>query len=463
MTFSLRDIPIGYRQGLSILSIVSLMIGVAALAITGSREPRAKLAELIDESNALQFTVAQMRQDLLQQEALSRTMAGVTSFDESKSTIAALKSAHASYQEQLQHLADPKMLGPSSPFVTDLRELQRSVVPGLAEASANVEAFNPVKAMEALGRQVSPANVESLRTLDQLLLSRSHALQARVEALDSAARKTDLAIMAISAAAVLIALAIAVVLTRSITRPLRQAVQYANELGEGHLDANKPLSSHDEAGALISALGNMADRIAEMHHRLEKLSTEDALTGAANRRQFDYVINLEHGRAARLAAKTGVTESAQMALLMLDVDHFKKYNDKFGHQAGDECLKKVVLAVRAAGLRPSDVVARYGGEEFAVILPSCNLEGATAVAERIRGMIERAGIESAGPDSPVVTVSVGAAVATNPARTSVAALIREADAQLYKSKRDGRNRVSIAPAPEECESQTDRESVACVS
>ena len=160
----------------------------------------------------------------------------------------------------------------------------------------------------------------------------------------------------------------------------------------------------------------------------------DGLTGVNNRRFFDEQLAVEWARAER--------NKAGLSALMIDVDFFKRYNDRYGHQMGDECLRRVAGAIKASLRRPADQVARYGGEEFVCLLPDTVLEGAMQVAELIRLNVERLQIPHADSDtSAAVTISVGGC--SKPAHQvgSPAALIQQADAQLYNAKRTGRNRI----------------------
>lgn len=171
--------------------------------------------------------------------------------------------------------------------------------------------------------------------------------------------------------------------------------------------------------------------------RLEALSRVDGLTGAANRRFFDETFLGEWRRCRR--------ENAALSLLMIDIDHFKKYNDAYGHVQGDACLCSVVKAIRAALKRPGDFLARIGGEEFAAILPDTEIAGALAIAESIRNNLRRMGIEHKGSESSdEVTVSIGAATAVPVAESEPESLLRAADAALYQSKDKGRDRVETA-------------------
>lgn len=183
-------------------------------------------------------------------------------------------------------------------------------------------------------------------------------------------------------------------------------------------------------------------KLDEANRELMRLSSADGLTGIANRRRFDETLLKEWRRCAR--------EARPLALLLIDVDFFKPFNDNYGHQAGDECLKAVARALSQTLHRPSDLAARYGGEEFAVILPGTDEAGALAVAEALRAAVQQMGITHRYSEvAPVVTISVGLACATpKPGdETGFIGLLKDADAALYRAKSEGRNRVVSACAP----------------
>jgi diguanylate cyclase (GGDEF)-like protein len=160
----------------------------------------------------------------------------------------------------------------------------------------------------------------------------------------------------------------------------------------------------------------------------------DGLTGVANRRCFDERLETEWRRAARGALP--------LALLMLDVDHFKRFNDRYGHQVGDECLRRVASAIKGGLLRPGDLVARYGGEEFACILPGTDLDGALAVGAGIEHAVRGLQIDHADSDvSNAVTVSVGVSMSLPDRDGDPTRLLALADAQLYRAKHSGRGRA----------------------
>jgi diguanylate cyclase (GGDEF)-like protein/PAS domain S-box-containing protein len=178
----------------------------------------------------------------------------------------------------------------------------------------------------------------------------------------------------------------------------------------------------------------------ELEFELAKLASTDGLTGLANRRTFDETLTREWARTLRL--------KDSLSLIVVDVDHFKKFNDHFGHQVGDDCLRGIALSLSAAARRPTDLVARYGGEEFAFILPNTNQEGALEVADRILAEVARLALPHPKSDtSDHITVSVGVATAMSTSGGTMRmpeGLLQAADFALYKAKASGRNRVETA-------------------
>ncbi|MDP3422185.1 MAG: diguanylate cyclase [Burkholderiaceae bacterium] len=171
--------------------------------------------------------------------------------------------------------------------------------------------------------------------------------------------------------------------------------------------------------------------------QLATLSATDGLTGLPNRRRFDAYWAQEWQRALRAATP--------LAVIMLDVDHFKAYNDHYGHQQGDECLRQVGAALRATIRRAGELVARYGGEEFVVVMPGAGQAHALETAQAIRAAIEAAGMaHEASGVAPVVTVSVGVAWGVPTPTDARELLVQQADTALYAAKAQGRNRVVCA-------------------
>ena len=197
----------------------------------------------------------------------------------------------------------------------------------------------------------------------------------------------------------------------------------------------------DGLDGVVAVARDITERKA-LETQLAWLARFDALTGVANRRAFDEALEHEWQRC--------IQAGLPIALILVDVDRFKAYNDHYGHQGGDACLRIVAATVGATIRRSADLVARYGGEEFAVLLPETDAEGAEAIAELLRHEVEALGLPHAahGAECGVVTVSVGLAAlrsATCRAACGPEALLEAADRALYRAKQGGRNRVMRAP------------------
>lgn len=188
----------------------------------------------------------------------------------------------------------------------------------------------------------------------------------------------------------------------------------------------------------------LQEQLTESHRKLEennvilqRLSTLDGLTGIANRRHFDDTLSLQW--------RISLRDHTTLSVIMMDIDFFKKYNDGYGHQGGDDCLKQVAHTLSGTLRRPGDFIARYGGEEFVVILPHTDAKGAAQVAEQLRANVQAKNIPHAySAVASHVSVSLGVAAMQANESAAPADLIAKADAALYKAKEAGRNRYMIA-------------------
>jgi len=197
-----------------------------------------------------------------------------------------------------------------------------------------------------------------------------------------------------------------------------------------------------ENGKNYVRLAHLTAELSSANKSLEQLSMHDALTELANRRFFDMYLAEQMGVAHR--------HQRSLALMLCDADDFKAYNDYYGHQAGDECLKQIAAALRSCCRRPADIAARYGGEEFVMVLPETDLAGATRIAEAARAAVANLKIPHAH-SSTGAYVSVSGGVAISPGKVEMTAqqLIAAADQALYQAKRLGRNRIVSAQAASE--------------
>jgi diguanylate cyclase (GGDEF)-like protein len=229
---------------------------------------------------------------------------------------------------------------------------------------------------------------------------------------------------------------------RFILRPLRALAAKATRYGEGDFSLHAgTFKWPPEFTPLNQALEGMAQQLAarenvliQENRQLETLAQLDGLTGVPNRRCFDARLRAEWSASA----KTG----EPLSLLMIDVDHFKRYNDRYGHPAGDACLKAIAACLARGELRRNDFIARYGGEEFAVVLPSLPSTSAMEIAERLRLAVFDLALENSQCPLGRITISVGVAGLVGDGSKDAGALIEAADGALYNAKRRGRNVVS---------------------
>ncbi|WP_052003470.1 sensor domain-containing diguanylate cyclase [Microvirga sp. BSC39] len=202
-------------------------------------------------------------------------------------------------------------------------------------------------------------------------------------------------------------------------------------------------------GLLVLTIGSLGWILAGALRRRENaeaelaiLATTDGLTGLANRRAFDRQLEVEWLRAAR--------QKTPVSLLLIDVDQFKAYNDVYGHQAGDECLRNIAKTISGAARRPGDLAARYGGEELAILLPGADEADAATIAENLRAKVESLRVRhDANPPNCILTISIGSATripSLDRSRIRPDDLITLADAALYRAKQNGRNRVASEKA-----------------
>ncbi|WP_028484562.1 sensor domain-containing diguanylate cyclase [Thioalkalivibrio sp. ALE17] len=201
-----------------------------------------------------------------------------------------------------------------------------------------------------------------------------------------------------------------------------------------------------EVEALVGFMFDISERkqqeeeLLHLKTELEALSYRDSLTGIANRRQFDLVLEREWAHARR--------DQRPLAVIMLDVDHFKEYNDRYGHPAGDVCLQRIASCLGGVVEREQDLLARLGGEEFVLILPDTDRESAHTLAERCLQRIRDEAIPHASSRiTPTLTASAGVSSIIPDATGGAARLVEAADRALYQAKRNGRNRVAITDSP----------------
>jgi diguanylate cyclase (GGDEF)-like protein/PAS domain S-box-containing protein len=228
------------------------------------------------------------------------------------------------------------------------------------------------------------------------------------------------------------------------TRPL--AYRSRTKGGEYHWLETNPRLYHDpltgEPAGIVSILRDVAERktaeeeLSRAFRMVQNLASIDGLTGIANRRLFDETLEREWRRAVR--------DGRQLSLALLDVDHFKLYNDLYGHLSGDDCLRQIAESIRNVVTRAADLAARYGGEEFALILPNTDRNGALKICNEILAAVRKRNIVHNANPHAVVTVSAGCVTCIARDDSNYRVALEAADAALYRAKALGRNRVEVA-------------------
>lgn len=270
-----------------------------------------------------------------------------------------------------------------------------------------------------------------LSSLDQIYSASYDEISAQRAQIDKAENRFLLIIGATVGLGLIGAVAGVLWLARSVLIPLREFEKGLSHFANDNLSYRLDLHNDNELGRLARDFNNMAERLMEHKIRLEELSSRDGLTGLYNRREFEDRLREEVQRARRYGKP--------LSVMLLDIDHFKNINDRYGHQAGDEALIAVADLIRLSA-RPMDAVCRYGGEELAVILPETDENGAGIVAERIRAAIADSLTTTSEGNEIQMTVSIGFATFPQDGDTGPG-LVKAADQALYAAKQGGRNLV----------------------
>lgn len=389
--------------------------GIAAIEgfateITAQKQAEMALEQQLNRAILLEGIVQEVRSSL-QRDTLFNTAArkiGQT-FSVNRCTIHTYLDQPIPHIPRVAEFCEPgwervvcePLLDPDTPYVRQLLATDRAI-------AAHCQPDDPFLGWLAIPRDDPPPVLRSILTICTSYQGRVNgAISLQQFDYHRAWSTADLALLEAAAAQLGIAIA--------------QVQLLEQEQQQRDILARQNRALQEAEAALVTA-----------NRELERMAMVDGLTGIANRRQFDETLTREWRRLRR--------EHQPLALLLVDVDYFKRYNDHYGHQAGDWCLTQIAGVLRASVQRPADLVARYGGEEFVVILPNTKGEGAVHVAERIRGALKTLKLPHASsPVVPYVTVSIGIACQVPRNNNSAALLLAAADEALYEVKQQGRD------------------------
>lgn len=302
---------------------------------------------------------------------------------------------------------------------------------GISEPVGNPEAARLMALMDSQAMQAT-------KSLGAIFTIAQEERRVELRRANEAYRRMIQWVVFLSAAGMFAGIVLVFLLDRHLTRPVQALTEGAVRIGGGNLDYRIEIRTGDELEVLAVEFNRMAVILHEDREALKHLALHDGMTGLLNHREFHRRLSEEFSRAER--------HRRPLTLMMIDVDHFKKFNDAYGHPQGDKLLKLVSEAIKES-VRQSDIVARYGGEEFAVLVVDTAVPEATALGWRIQKRIYDMGPEIVrlitGVDGVPVTVSIGVASYPDGAATE-GDLVQLTDQMLYMAKKKGRNQVCTA-------------------
>ena len=275
-----RHLRIGHRLVLCFSLILLLMIAGAWLAVSSSRHSREGLLRLVEESATRQADIRGMREMLERQDRLAQRLGLVNSIEEAKRDMEEIEVDIGNYRALSSRFVSTAGSSEEQALIDQVDAYDHSLIGSFESARSSVDGFNPGMAARTFNREVAPVHADWLAALDQLTELQNRRIAAEIHALSERAARVDNVIGGVALLASLLAAFAGWRLTLSITRPLRQAVEFASAVGSGQLDAPLPRSSDDECGMLLLALKNMATQLHQANDRMQRLAIEDGLTGA---------------------------------------------------------------------------------------------------------------------------------------------------------------------------------------
>ncbi|HEX7689960.1 MAG TPA: EAL domain-containing protein [Burkholderiaceae bacterium] len=417
-----RSASIAVRLALAFAMLLALLAGVVALAL--------KQLDRVGESGRI-VAESSLRQVLLARQAEKAAQAGAQQLhtlfllDTRQDRVPVYAMIDTEFGEQKialsQLLADAHAVEDAvvvERLIATRGRFEAAFQHTVNEVELDMNAARPIMVKETL-----PALNDMLDALDALVAVKSAQANATIASIKVQQAQSRRDVLELSGLAVVVALLCAVMITRSITRPLAQTVALAREIADGKLDSPMPEAGRDEVGGLIKAIGEMRDSLAQREARIVDLAFRDPLTGLANRTLFNDRLDQAVGTATR----TGHA----MSVLLIDLDRFKEVNDVLGHPVGDELLNQVSGRLTRELRRTTDTVARIGGDEFAVLLPAQGREGAVLLARQLLAALDM----PVTIEGQTVDVSGSIGIATFPEDgATTTELMAHADSAMYVAK-----------------------------
>lgn len=408
---------------------------------------REAVAARVDQSSGLIETLKALRRSTSPESA--REMLAVTSLLGIAQEIRHLlqRAAGADTVEELALIKDDFTrqqaafkAGASLPAAGTLQSMSRELEAAVDGLGAVFPAMATVLEQETRCRVLWQETLAVLQELtDMLSVDAAATASDRMTDIESAALGVKNAGYVVIVFFMLLLVVLVILFRQHIVAPVIHASRGLERVRSGTSPVSIPearIMELDAIGETVERFDKALSQIKEANVRLHRLSMQDGLTGIANRRYFDEAFEQEWKRALR--------HRRALSVLLIDIDHFKEYNDTYGHLKGDDCLKQVAGAIQGSSGRAGDIVARYGGEEFVMALPETDREGAANMAARIQQEIAALRISHPGSVTPWLTVSIGAATMIPRQEGSREELLGAADTALLQAKRDGRNAVRFS-------------------
>jgi diguanylate cyclase (GGDEF)-like protein len=396
-----------------------------------------------ERGNAL---VAQAKRILLDIQTLARLRDSQRAILHELQTLAgALQRADATFADAARFAASCTRLGLIGTDWQDLGREAEQLQAQLPAGSAN--ALNELQThfaqLQALEIQIGQTYQQALDQQKQLAASLNSDTALKTQQIASAVEKEADQIRHYGLLTMLllgaITLGMLYAFQRLLLRPILRCTRALEQLNTGQpvqLPRRTLFHELDTICRSVSQYSDMTHQLQNLNQELLQLSQQDGLTGLSNRRHFDAMLAAEHARTSR--------HGHDLTLILIDIDHFKAVNDRYGHLLGDECLRQLGGVLRRFSQRPGDLAARYGGEEFALILPEMSLEQSRLLAEILRQTLAELIIPSDAGEPVCFTASLGLIHTDRACQYTPESLIHRADLALYQAKQLGRNRVEIA-------------------